>query len=295
MLNKFFTKPLELQIGEQNFKFCSVADFEFAMAGRTSVPSKKITEMVKFSTDQLKKEAKTIKDIEKRFVNILSDSIEDTQSINRALRELDPLIFSSDHNWRDIINALNEGDDDFNSFRRIALVKYMQYLSSRQEIIKYLYTEKKKILKEKSTDEPAEAAPFKDTLLLENTVFEPFADESAGAAAFERMPKGEAVTITLRSNADMEVRISKHSCRIVVADNVVKFIDQEGRTYELEKGRNIVGRDTVSTIMIDPTLRDVSRLHLVIENFDDSTLQLTDLSSHGTFIPEKFMESHSTY
>ena len=57
MLNKFFAKPLELQIGEQNYKFCSIADFEFSLAGRTAVPSKKITDMVKFSTDQLKKEA----------------------------------------------------------------------------------------------------------------------------------------------------------------------------------------------------------------------------------------------
>ncbi len=66
MLNKFFTKPVELKIGDQNYKFCSVADFEFSLPGRTYVPSRKITDMVQFSTDQLRKEAKTIKDIEKR-------------------------------------------------------------------------------------------------------------------------------------------------------------------------------------------------------------------------------------
>ena len=114
------------------------------MSGRTSVPSKKITDMVKFSTDQLKKEAKTIKEIEKRFVGILSRSIEDSNSIDRALRELDPVIFSQDHSWRDIISGLNQGDDELNPFRRIALVKYMQYLSARQEINKYMYSEKKR-------------------------------------------------------------------------------------------------------------------------------------------------------
>ena len=76
MLNKLFSKPLEIRVGDQILKFSSVADFEFCMTGRTSVPSKKIIEMVKFSTDQLKKEARTIKDIEKRFVEILSKSIE---------------------------------------------------------------------------------------------------------------------------------------------------------------------------------------------------------------------------
>ncbi len=162
MLTKFFVKPLEIKVGEQTLKFCSVADFEFCMAGRSAVPSKKITEMVRFSTDQLKKEARAIKDIEKRFVSILSKSIEDPSSINRALRELDPVIFSQDHSWRNIIAALNEGDEDFNPIRRVALVKYMQYLSSRQEIIKYLYSEKKKLLKEpkdKEVDSPEWAIP----------------------------------------------------------------------------------------------------------------------------------------
>jgi hypothetical protein len=42
MLNKFFTKPIELLIGEQKLKFCSISDFEFGLAGRTAVPSKKL-------------------------------------------------------------------------------------------------------------------------------------------------------------------------------------------------------------------------------------------------------------
>ena len=162
MLNKFFTKPIELIIAEQTFKFCSIADFEFCLAGRTSVPSKKITDMVKFSTDQLKKEAKIIKGIEKRFVSILSKSIEDTESINRALRELDPVIFSQDHAWRDIIFSLNQGAEELNPFRRIALVKYMQYLSARQEIIKYLYSEKKKYTNEANGEPAVEAGQYKD-------------------------------------------------------------------------------------------------------------------------------------
>jgi hypothetical protein len=294
MLNKFFTKPLELKIGDQTLKFSSVADFEFALAGRTAVPSKKITEMVKFSPDQLKKEAKTIKEIEKRFVSILSKSIEDPTSINRALRELDPLIFSQDHNWRDVVSALNEGDDEFNPFRRVALVKYMQYLSSRQEIIKYLYSEKKKYIEETGKEpEAAESTKFKDTLILENTLFEPVpGDRKTGE--FERMPKGEAVTVTLSPGTEMDVILSKHACKIIAGEKI-KFVDQAGRSYELKKGRNIIGRDTVSTVMIDPALRDVSRLHLVIENFDDRSLQLTDMSSHGTYVLARFLEHHSSW
>ncbi|MFT5131986.1 MAG: hypothetical protein ACI9SC_000449, partial [Gammaproteobacteria bacterium] len=269
MLNKLFSKPLELQIGEQILKFNSVADFEFAVAGRISVPSKKITEMVKFSPDQLQKEARTIKEIEKKFVAILSKSIEDTNSINRAIRELDPLIFSQDHSWRDIISALNEGEDEFNPFRRVALVKYMQYLSSRQEIIKYLYSDKKKMLNEPvvepDRDDDKTSAEFRETLVLENTIFEPVSLDSTNngnaGTDFERMPKGEAITVTLAPGAEMTIMLSKHKCSLQAKDGL-KFTDHTGKSYTLAKGRNIIGRDTVSTIILDPSLRDISRLHL---------------------------------
>jgi hypothetical protein len=292
MLNKFFTKPIEIQIGEQQFKFCSIADFEFCMSGRTSVPSKKITDMVKFSADQLKKEAKTIKEIEKRFVGILSKSIEDTNSIDRAMRELDPVIFSQDHNWRDIISGLNKGDEELNPFRRIALVKYMQYLSARQEIIKYMYSEKKR----NSNDyaDPGEGSAFKDTVILENTVFEPLVKTDTGPnEKFERLPKGESVTITMKPGEEVDLLLSRYECKIYSKDNKIFFEDNEKRSYELDNGRSVVGRDSVSTVMMEPGLRDISRMHIVIEKFDESTVQITDLSSHGTYIQTKYLESHT--
>ena len=289
MLNKFFAKPVELKVGEQTLKFSSINDFDFCMTGRTSVPSKKIIEMVKFTTDQLKNEARTIKDIEKRFVSILSKSIEDTDSINRAMRELDPLIFSQDHSWRQIISALNAGDEELNPFRRLALVKYMQYLSSRQEIIKYLYSEKKKLMHEPS-DSVASSAEFKDTIILDNTLVENSVQEIGHEV--ERMPKGEVVTVTFKPNEEIDILLSKHKCKLVYKDKF-EFTDQSGRTYKLHKGRNVIGRDSASNIIMEPRLRDISRLHLVIENFGDNTVQLTDLSSHGTYIPSRFIEQHT--
>ena len=293
MLDKLFAKPLELKVGEQALSFVSIMDFEFCLSGRTSVPSSKITDLVKCSTKQLQAEAHTIKDIEKRFVAILSRSIENPPSINRSLKELDTSIFSQDHAWRFIIAALNDSGDEFDPFRRIALVKYMQYLSSRQEIIKYLYSEKKKPKaerQEKNGDEQ-EGGPFKDTLIFENTLFNPNSDNPK-AHEFERMPKGESVTATLKPKERIIVMLSKHKCEIE-ANGQIFFIDQAGRKHVLDKGRNVIGRDASGTVVIDSGLRDVSRMHLVIENLGDNSLQLTDLSSHGTYIPSVLLEDHT--
>ena len=203
---------------------------------------------------------------------------------------MDPQIFSQDHGWRTIIGALHDGDEELNEFRRVALVKYMQYLSSRQEIIKYLYSEKKKHYK--TSDEGTEAgSEFKDTIILENTVFEPLQGTDHNVE-MERMLKGENVTIGLKPGKEIDVLLSKHHCKIV-GGKVNKFYDEEGRSYELKIGKNVIGRDSKSDIMIDPNLRDVSRMHLVIELDDANNIYMTDFSSHGTYIPKKYMESQT--
>ena len=291
MLNKFFSKPVELTIGEHVLRFCSIPDFEFCLSGRTSVPSKKITELVKLSTSKLKNEAITIKDIEKRFVAILSHSIEEPDSINQALRELDTTIFSQDHSWRSIIAALNEGGDELNPFRRVALVKYMQYLASRQEIVKYLYSEKQSLSQAAKVMEEKEDAGDKlsGTLILESTLFEPYREGKEDE--FERMPKGEIISLKLADGKEVELRLSKHKCKLSNKHGIV-FIDQAGKEFPLNKGRNVIGRDTSSTVKIDPSLRDISRLHLLIENIGNNQLQLTDMSSHGTFMHPSQLAQH---
>jgi hypothetical protein len=40
-------------------------------------------------------------------------------------------------------------------------------------------------------------------------------------------------------------------------------------------------------------LRDISRMHMVIEGADTNMLYLTDLSSHGTYIPAKYLMDNS--
>lgn len=293
MLDKFFSKPIALEVGGQTLHFHTLVDFEFALNGRTSIPANKISDLVKFSVQQLKKEAHTIKEVEKRFVTILSKSIEDPDGMGRALRELDPIIFSNDHGWREIVGALNNSDDEINDFRRLAIVKYMQYLSSRQEIIKYLYSEKSKITPDLAQEEPSGQDMMKTTVILDSTVLGmPSSISGDNESDMARMPKGEAVTINLEPGKEVDILLSKHECKLKGGDQI-EFIDQNGKNYVLQNGRNVVGRDAVSTIHMEQGLRDISRLHLVIEKVGANQLSLTDLSSHGTYLPLKYIEEHS--
>ncbi|MGB1881038.1 MAG: FHA domain-containing protein [Gammaproteobacteria bacterium] len=300
MLRRLFHRPIKLTVNDETLTFDSTADFEFALAGRTNVPSSKLADLLALSPKELKREAKSIKAVEQNFVDILARSIEQPGEIGRLVRDLDPQIFSNDYDWRAIFKAINQQGSDSDELRRIAVVKYMQYLRSRQDVIKQSYG-----LKTTATrpEEPQSAAPPASTeeaeenplerthdIFRETSLFEvEHIDQiiAARSARFARLPKGEAVEIDTRGVDAFEVRLSKHRFRLVI-DDPTRLIEPEGDSHNLEEGKNVIGRDGACSISVDLGLRDVSRLHLMIERLPDRLI-LTDLSSHGTFIPSQFL------
>ena len=280
MLTNILSKPIEVAIGEHTHKFNSLADFEFSLTGRTSVPVEKFKDAIKLSLGELKKEYKKIKAIEKTLVSILSTSMSQPGSINRALRELDIKIFSQDHSWREIISALHNGGDELNDFRHIGIAKYLQYLSSIQEILRELYTEKKKEIL---------ASTPSGTRNMSHKELKP----KPKSVEMERLSKGENVAVHVNAGEQIDLLLSNHKCMIVGGETNVKFVDESGNFYDLKSGKNIIGRGSSSDIIMSQKLRDISRMHMVIEEADTNTLYLTDLSSHGTFIPAKYLMDNS--
>ncbi len=280
MLTNILSKPIEVAIGEQTHKFNSLADFEFSLAGRTSVPVEKFKNAIKLSLGELKKEYKKIKVIEKTLVSILSSSMSQPDGINRALREIDIKIFSQDHGWREIISALHNGGDELNDFRHIGIAKYLQYLSSIQEILQELYSEKKKEIL-------ASASLGTSNINIKNLKKEPRSVE------MERLSKGENIAVHVNAGEQIDLLLSNHKCMIIGGDKNIKFVDESGNFYDLKNGKNIIGRGSSSDIVMNEKLRDISRMHMVIEEADTNTLYLTDLSSHGTYIPAKYLMDNS--
>lgn len=290
MLDRLFNKALALSINGEEISFHTLAEFEFALGGRTNVPASKLADLIMLSPDELKREAKSIKTVEKRFVDILSRSIEQPGEIGRLVREVDIQVFSNDYDWRSIFKALNNEDEAYDELRRVAVVKYMQYLRSRQDVIKQTYKIKAKELGR--TSDAARPAPgpveetrdqFKETSIFDSLSLEVPPDLTAGAQ-LTRLPKGEAITIRPRANADFDLRLSKH--HFVFRNHAVReLVDELGNAHEIGPGKNIIGRDSVCNVVVDAALRDVSRMHLIIEPMDGGALRFTDLSSHGTFLP----------
>ncbi|MCP4231007.1 MAG: FHA domain-containing protein, partial [bacterium] len=109
---------------------------------------------------------------------------------------------------------------------------------------------------------------------------------------FTRLPKGEAVTINLIPGEELELMLSKHPFRFI-NHGQGRLQDEVGNDYQLAEGKNIVGRDAVCNIVVDAAYRDVSRMHLIIEPLSPQIFEVTDLSSHGTFLPTSLLISET--
>jgi FHA domain len=294
MLDRLFSKALSLVINGEEISFHTLAEFEFALGGRTNVPASKLADLIVLSPDELKREAKSIKAVEKRFVDILSRSIAQPGEIGRLVREIDIQVFSNDYDWRSIFKALNNEDESFDELRRVGVVKYMQYLRSRQDVIKQTYK-----VKLKASDPPSESGrdpqsprddakdPFRETSIFDSvSLAAPLA--LVPSTALTRLPKGEAVSIKPRADSEFDLRLSKHPF-VLRTGARCELVDELGNVHRIEAGKNIIGRDSVCNIVVDTSLRDVSRMHLIIEPVDGGGLRFTDLSSHGTFLPTSLL------
>jgi len=301
VLNKLFAKALSLDIAGQEISFSTLAEVDFALSGRTDVPAKKIAEMVGLTLQDLRKEAKAIKNIEQQFVEVLSRSIEEPGSITKYLQNLDVHVFSQDHHWRDIMRSLDEKDQGYDELRRIALVKYMQYLRSRQDVIKQTYKVKKRerqLLEgqlgdtgsgdntAQSDSEDSGISGLKDTIIFDSVIIEQQEDKTS---EFSRLPKGEAVNFNLGPGQRVHLRFSKHAFQLSNDSGTYTVIDDQNREHPLQEGKNIIGRDSVCNVVVDNVYRDVSRIHLIIEPLENNQVRFTDLSSHGTFLPRRYL------
>jgi len=285
---------LDINIDGDRYVFQSPQDFEFALSGRTSLPAPKIAALSRLSDDELLREAEAIRAVEQRFAEALSGTLEDITSVGPFLRTMEPSIISQDNNWRSIISALNRVDRMPETYKKIALVKYMQYLTSRQEVVKSLYTNRQSGKAGEARPDNGSAvyrptARFRETMLINLNVSP---ELERHETSFSRLPKGETVEVDLEGDHPIDLLLAKHQCRILLRDRLL-FVDQGGNNSELRVGRNVVGRDATSDVIMDASLRDVSRKHLIVESNGVGLIKLTDISSHGTSLPPKYLDHTS--
>lgn len=280
---------LVLELGGRRLEIRGPREFEFACAGRITVPAARYGELMRLPPVELEREASGIRKVERQLLEVLEPGTGDPTGAGTHLRDLGLKLFSKDHRWREIIEALNALGPAYDVYRRIAVVKYSQYLAARQEIIAVIYA-----AKSHREIEQAEAAEVEQAArgigTRETVVFDlmQIQDSHRFVNPFERLPRGETVEVRVPRGEGVEILLSKHSFRLRAGDGLT-LVDDAGHVYPLLPGRNSVGRHINNDVAIDAAYRSVSRRHLIAEPHGADTVLITDLSSHGTFVPPEYV------
>ena len=86
MFRKSSSDSLTLTIVDESYIFTSAKEFDFALSGRTCLPSAKMTSLVKLSDDELRREAEAIRRLEQKLADSLSGVIAVPGSGERGAR-----------------------------------------------------------------------------------------------------------------------------------------------------------------------------------------------------------------
>ena len=286
MLEKILKKPAELTIDNKVIRFSTIDDFEFALFPRTTITFDKISELISTSFDELCRELQSIRRSKDELSKLLSLCPETSSGINIRLTSVDSGVFSKEHSWRNIFIALNSFSMSHSSvYKNTALKMYLRYLSNRMDIIKYI--KKESVMKKDSINEKEEhavtilRAPNSSSL----STLEFDTSPLNSVTKMERIIKGDAVILEIDDGDTVDVQLSRYNCKLLARDGI-KFIDSNGVEHSLEIGENKIGRSNECTIIFDQDMREISRVHLLIYNYDHKRLLLTDLSTDGTSLPK---------
>ena len=279
-------EPLRIDLAGRSLTFVDLDDLRFALESKADVPAVKARDLQKLDTAELHRQAVDIRKVENRLIEILGDTYGEPLGIDNKLRELDPRIFTEDHNWRDLIRALTPLSATFADFKRVALLAYLNYLGARQALLGELHE-----LRNANGQAKAPAASLTSIApdrMGETTVF--MAALPAGSEPppridgdpYVRLERCVPVQVGIAAGEEVSLKLSNHPFRLRGGE-ALTLIDEHGTESRLPEGRALIGRAPENDVAVDANHRSVSRKHLVVDK-NAGQVYLTDLSSLGTFV-----------
>ena len=256
----------------------ALVTFESRLSRRTKVPPDKVRALRQLSEERLRQALDDVSKNLKRFAEAVVDNMDNPSHANSFLRELNLRAISRDHDWRAIFSAIREQESGYEGYKRAVVIKYLQYLSHRKGLIEYIHASRYGL-------EDTDANSNIRLLSLSSRSKSPQTHhEGAGTQLkFVRLPLGELVECCMRRGNEITILMAAHAYRLT-SDRPPLLTDQNGVSYLMKQGRNLVGRHPEGEVVVDQNFTDVSRFHLIIEWDGTERIRLTDFSSGGSYV-----------
>ena len=276
VLTSFYgPSPLRLTIDSQKHTFRSVIDFEFALDSRADFPAVHFSRLINVDAGELNQTALDLRRTERRLLDLVERSLGKPSELDKGLANIELESFSGDHQWNQIFRELRLQDSHYNDFKRAAVNNYLKYLRAQQNVLKRLHETSVEGGSEEANPSVGETAAFDSSTISSSEEL---------SNRFQALPHGESVEVQLDAHDQLDFMLSRYPFTLI-GGKAFLLIDETGQRYPLHPGKNYVGRQSGNDVVVDAAHRAVSRRHLIVEPVGESAAVLTDLSSHGTFVP----------
>ena len=276
-----------LQIDGQPAGFASPAEFEAALRSRIEVVAGTMRRMAKCTDEELRGEVNLTRALHKKLTTSLLRIEEIGVPLSQIWRELDLGKIHEEHQWQEILYALADlGVAD--QYRRVALVRYIQYLKSRRDGVGELLRER-----ESGKTQLGSVAASQMETMAGTAVDDITYTSMQRSAEYSRLPPRHAVEVTITAGEPVTIFLAHRKMRLVTTDEGMVLSDDTGLTAPIQTGRTIIGRSSDCDVVLHNAPADVSRKHLMIE-CTPQDLRLTDLSSHGTYVVKRALSHTQT-
>ena len=167
----------------------------------------------------------------------------------------------------------------------------MQYLASRQAVLRSIYLEKVQgdlELQAPESEQQSAGEPMLASMLpvshKETALFDlgqggggggggaggDGEGDDDGTRTLKPIPRGETICIRLIDGRELDIKLASHRYKLFPGKHFCLVDDVSGVTHLLRSGRNLVGRHTGNEVVINPSYLAISRKHVIIEPISEN-------------------------
>jgi hypothetical protein len=128
-------EELAIDLESRTLTFRSPQEFEAALRPRTQVTADTLRKLARLDDDNLKLELRETGAVHKRLLTSLLRTFETGEDVLFIWREIDLGRIYDEQQWQMLIFALGDEESVADAYRRVAIVKYLEYLNARREAL----------------------------------------------------------------------------------------------------------------------------------------------------------------
>jgi hypothetical protein len=285
VIGRLFDRGVVLQMGTREIRANSTHGLRSDLTGHAAVSAARLTELGRLPDGELTAHAAGLATLTASLNDELSQLNCDPAKVLAHMHGTNAPL---DATWASAIAQVNTWPSGRSEYQRALLDALVEYLACERDCVRTLIENRRR----PSLDQVRVPASENAAGLHQRLIFDVAQDDNAAAKAleFNRLIKGEPLEIPLSAGQCIQLIMAHHHFALICG-SPWRLVDEFGEDMRLTPERCVAGRSNECDLVVDDGFRAISRRHVVFETRGQELLQITDISSLGTFVPRAWLDN----